>query len=61
MTTKCTGLIGRIFGHKWIAKITPVAATPNERGVFFMHGIGPLKMERQTLCKRCGTVAGGNK
>lgn len=61
MTTKCTGLMGRIFGHKWVEKKIPVAASAYETGAFFMHGIGPLKIESVTECRRCGATAEGGK
>lgn len=53
--SRCKG-IGLILGHSWHVELKPVAAEIGERGVFFMHGIGPLKLERKQYCKRRGQV-----
>lgn len=50
MTTKCTGLIGRIFGHKW-KSIWMDTYRPGSHVI-------PVK---NFICQRCGAVTGEKK
>jgi len=49
MTTKCTGLMGRIFGHKW---------HQNQQIVHCYHGVVRTNVFN---CQRCGAVTGEKK
>jgi hypothetical protein len=49
MTTKCTGLMGRIFGHKW-------------RDIYHsMKFHSPHAELKHRECQRCGAVTGEKK
>lgn len=71
MTTKCTGLMGRIFGHKFVPVITKgVTQMPAKFTRWdFTECSDWLKMAEnyrsQTfeclMCQRCGAVAGEKK
>lgn len=59
----CTGLMGRIFGHKFIAVMKPT-----EDGGLVDYRILNMKWMRSTLCsidycicQRCGAVTGEKK
>lgn len=52
--SKCKGLLGRVFGHKWVKTDRAVPADRVVPGIFFMHGQGPLMIKTETVCKRCG-------
>ncbi|WP_312999644.1 hypothetical protein [Leclercia sp.] len=63
MTTKCTGLMGRIFGHKFIVVMKP----SGEKGLVDYRMLNMHYM-RSTLgaidyciCQRCGAVTGEKK
>ena len=67
MTTKCTGLIGRIFGHKF----RPVITYSGVIGMGKVEGTSGFvkavmdKHRNQTyhhsVCQRCGAVTGEKK
>jgi hypothetical protein len=61
MTTKCTGLMGRIFGHKWKEGQVVAPAEKYGPGIFFMHGEGPFQILKEIKCQRCGAVTGEKK
>lgn len=61
MTTKCTGLMGRIFGNKWNEEARVIPAKNYAPGIFFMHGEGPFQIQMETKCQRCGAVTGEKK
>lgn len=53
MTTKCTGLMGRIFGHKWIR------VTRYKRGLSYSNDWRDIEFRQE--CQRCGAVMGEKK
>ena len=63
MTTKCTGIMGRIFGHKFIA----VMRATGDKGLVDYRMLN-MRWMRSTLgaidyciCQRCGAVTGDKK
>ncbi len=63
MKTKCTGLMGRIYGHKFIAVMKP----DNEQ-CLVDYRILNINWMRRTfesidycICQRCGAVTGEKK
>lgn len=60
MTTKCTGLMGRIFGHKWITYGQSASRDIAMIYVAFLVPLGERKEmpERGRICQRCGAVTG---
>lgn len=59
MTTKCTGLMGRIFGHKW--KVKREATVPQYRRYgATVYMAGSIQFTEYHQCQRCGAVTGGN-
>ncbi len=62
MTTKCTGLMGRIFGHKWVR--TAVVTYKVNGFVYERHGMPNLPGidgDDECQCQRCGAVTGEKK
>lgn len=49
MTTKCTGLMGHIFGHKWRNHVQHICT---RNGGFYCEVF---------KCQRCGAVTGEKK
>ncbi len=49
MTTKCTGLMGRIFGHKW------------HNHTQYVHVADCVVTSLLLKCQRCGAVTGEKK
>ena len=67
MTAKCTGLMGRIFGHKFRPVITLSASNYDTSGVKCKALVAldmADKYRDQTfsgyVCQRCGAVTGGD-
>lgn len=68
MTTKCTGIMGSIFGHKFRPVITLSASTFNSAGVQ-CKAHAALEMADKyrdeifhgCICQRCGAVKGEEK
>ena len=68
MTTKCTGLMGRIFGHKFRPVITLAATTFNSSGVQCKAHVALEMADKHRaeeyhgcVCQRCGAVTGEKK
>lgn len=66
MTTKCTGLIGRIFGHKFTPCYSLSGGQPMElhgsyRFIEMMMDKSRTKNYHHSLCQRCGAVTGEKK
>jgi len=59
MTTKCTGLMGRIFGNKWqyISSYIPTKFYHTGSAVYRAGGYFNVSLK----CQRCGAVAGEKK
>jgi len=49
MKTKCTGLMGRIFGHKFVGKMR----NHRVKKTYYYHYVA--------VCQRCGAVTGEKK
>lgn len=68
MTTKCTGLAGRIFGHKFFPVITK-GKVDIQRRVEGITEAGYLRLAEMSrdetchhsVCQRCGAVTGEKK
>ena len=62
MTAKCTGLMGRIFGHKWVRSLTVHYKVKGfvYTSHTFPHGIG-IDGDDVLHCERCGAVTGEKK
>lgn len=66
MTTKCTGLMGRVFGHKWI-RLDAISAW--KLGMPFMRACSRMSIKdlnilldgSRSVCQRCGAVTGEKK
>lgn len=58
MTTKCTGIMGRIFGHKWNEEACLATAKSLGPGIFYLYGSGTMRVVMQKKCQRCGAVTG---
>lgn len=63
MTTKCTGLMGRIFGHKWLAFGQPAS---RDIAMLYVASLVPEESrkdmpEKGFICQRCGAVTGEKK
>lgn len=57
MTTKCTGLMGRIFGHKFIAVMKPDSSWVSYRRMNMRSlKVGLSKGIDYCICQRCGAV-----
>lgn len=58
MTTKCTGLMGRIFGHKWNYISIYIPTKFYHTGVLAYRTGGYVSVSLK--CQRCGAVTGDN-
>lgn len=66
MTTNCSGIMGRIFGHKFVPVITrsPSKFVVEEglsttvRGVIGMAELYRAETFHGCICQRCGAVTG---
>lgn len=58
MGAKCTGLMGRIFGHKLLVATECVGEL---RFVRLSASMGLIKEARYFICQRCGAVTGEKK
>lgn len=61
MTTKCTGIMGRIFGHDWIVMSVQrngdeaTYRKPSYKALYKMY---LWKGHDVLICQRCGAVTG---
>lgn len=60
---KCTGIMGRIFGHKWLKYGQPASRDIAMLYVVFLVPEEKRKEMPETgsICQRCGAVKGENK
>lgn len=69
MTTKCTGLMGRIFGHKFQACasyngdliVAKRLSTLEIARIKYDAGLTDAECRIFMICQRCGAVAGEKK
>lgn len=63
MTTKCTGLKGRIFGHKWVSydRINKQFVMGYRFAWAVVVNTPKDIPERGEICQRCGVVTGEKK